>query len=174
MARGQILYSYSRSKTPGIVIRTIGRIYVRCNLYISAIYIYCACNMIHIAIAGTQYVYCARKLTQCIYCAWAVRSMYIARMRLRNMYIAYTYRRNIHILRAICILRGQGTQFALALSIFTIFQIHGGFRFSRLFSAVQPRVLRPRGGRPPLAVRAILEWPPLSDQCCGESDEIRL
>ena len=150
-------------------------------------YIYCACN-IHIAIAGTQYVYCARKLTQYIYCAWAVRNIYIARLRLRNMYIAYTYRRNIHIASersAICILhvvrgairilRGQGTQFALVLSIFTIFQIHGGFRFSPLFSAVRPRVLRPRGGRPPLAVRAILlEWPPMSDHCCGESDEIRL
>ena len=125
-------------------------VYLR-NIYIAReIYIlrWPVRNM-YIAHVNSQNIY--------IYCAWAVRNIYLARLRLRNMYITYTYLRNIHIAyvrSAICILRvirgaiyillGQGTQFAQALSIFTIFQIHGGFQFSRLFSSVRPRVLRSR------------------------------
>ena len=42
-------------------------------------YIYCACN-IYIAMAGTQYVYCARKLTQYIYIAHGQYAIYILRV----------------------------------------------------------------------------------------------
>ena len=63
-------------------------------------------------------MFCAYEVAQYVYCL-CVSAQYTYCVRgISNMYIARRY-----------ILRGQGTQFALALSFFTIFQIHGGFGF---------------------------------------------